>query len=287
MVREFICDAPKTVAWYNVRMETDVELALEFDGVVAGYPGREVLHGVSFRLRAGERVAMIGPNGAGKSTFIAVATGLLRAGPGSARLFGRDVASLSGMERARLVSVVRQDVESSAPFTVGEVVMMGRLSRVGRWSAPGDDDRAAVASAMEYTDTARLARRDFSALSGGERQRVAIAMALASDAPLMLLDEPTSHLDLRHHALVARMVEELNRCRGLSVMVVAHDLNFAAEYFDRIVLLADGRIVADGSPREVLAPDVIRDAYGCDVVSHRDPDSDCLRIFPKRGAARP
>ena len=266
-------------------METDGRIALEFEGVVAGYPGREVLHGVSLRLRAGERIAMIGPNGAGKSTFIGVATGLLRASAGGVRIFGRDVASLSGMERAKLVSVVRQDMDAGAPFTVGEIVMLGRLAQLGRWSAPASDDHAAVREAMEYTDTARLAARDFSALSGGERQRVAIAMALASKAPLLLMDEPTSHLDLSHHALVAHMVEELNRERGMSILVVAHDLNFAAEYFDRIVLLADGRIVADGPPGDVLAPAIIKDAYGCDVVRHHDPDSDCLRIFPRHNSA--
>ncbi len=263
-------------------MDANQNCALEFCNVVAGYPGREVLHGISLRLRVGERIAMIGPNGAGKSTFIGVATGLLHPNSGRVRIFGNDVTSLTGQERAKLVSVVRQDIDSGAPFTVGEIVMFGRLSQLGRWTAPSTEDHNAVREAMDYTDTASLANRDFQALSGGERQRVCIAMALASKAPLLMMDEPTSHLDLNHHASVAHMVEELNRERGMSILVVAHDLNFAAEYFDRIVLLANGRILADGAPNDVLEPDIIRAAYGCEIVRHHDPDSNCLRIFPRR-----
>ena len=258
-----------------------MQTALEFIDVFAGYADRKVLRGVSLRLMRGERVALIGPNGAGKSTLVAVATGLLRASAGTVRLFGEDVAALPDVRRARLAAVVPQDMDASAPFTVEEIAMMGRHASIGRWAPCGDEDRAAVREALEYTATAKLAKRQFAELSGGERQRVCIAMALASGAPLLLMDEPTSHLDLRHHATVARIVEELNRDRGLTVLLVAHDLNFAAEYFDRVVALSDGKIRADGRPDDVLTTELMREVYGCETTIHRDPHSNSLRIFPR------
>ncbi|MGI6496313.1 MAG: ABC transporter ATP-binding protein [Kiritimatiellia bacterium] len=263
-------------------MHAQDSIALELDNVVAGYRDRRVLDGVSLRIRRGERVALLGPNGAGKSTLLAVATGLLPVRSGEARLFGHDASSLSAAVRATLAAVVPQGMSAGAPFTAGEIVMLGRNSRLGRWTPPAKEDHAAVREAMEFTATTGLASRPFAELSGGERQRVCVAMALAAQTPLLLMDEPTAHLDMNHRASIARMTVERNTARGVTVLLIAHDLNMAAEYFDRLVLLDRGRIRADGPPAEVLDPALLRDVYGCEVLVQEDPRARCLRIFPKR-----
>lgn len=248
--------------------------------VSAGYRGRPVLQNFTLRLEPAERLALIGPNGVGKTTFLQVATGLLPCRSGSVRLFGEDAARMPARRRARLVGVVAQEMTSPMAFTVGEMVMMGRNARLARWRPPAPRDRAAVEEAMEMTGTLALRGRVFQQLSSGERQRVAMAMALAVQPRLLLLDEAASHLDMTHRMELVEIIRNVNAARRISVVMIVHDLNLAAEFFPRIALMSDGRIVADGTPEEVLREDLLARAYGCAVTVRRDHSAGCLRVFP-------
>ncbi len=256
--------------------------AIEIENVSAGYPDRPVLHALTLAIGAGERVALLGPNGAGKSTLLQALTGRLVVTDGTVRLFGHDVRRLPASERARLVAVVPQQLEVPLAFTVGEMVMMGRTATLNRWQAPSAEDRRIVAEAMATTDVLALRDRIFQEMSGGERQRVVIALALAAEPRLILLDEPTSHLDMNHRLEVLELIARLNREHGVTVLMVAHDLSLAAEFFPRLLVMQDGRLAADGTPDAVLRPDVLEPIYRCRVSIHRDPESGSLRVFPRR-----
>ena len=260
--------------------------AIHLQNICAGYPGRPVLHDLSLVIHEGETVALLGPNGAGKSTLLQVITGQHRATSGTAALFGRDVRHLPAAERARLVSVVPQQLDVPMAFTVEEMVMMGRTATLSRWQGPADHDRQIVEQAMTYTDVLDLRGRLFQEMSGGERQRVVIALALAAEPRLILLDEPTSHLDMNHRLEVLELISRLNCERGVAIVMVAHDLSLAAEFFPRLVMLnAQGRIAADGPPAEVLREPTIEAIYHCRVSVHPDPACGALRVFPKRTRA--
>lgn len=257
--------------------------AITLDAVTAGYHGEPVLHDLSLKVACGERVAILGPNGAGKSTLFRVITGLLHPRTGSVALFDRSVRRIAAAERARLVATVSQELDTAMPFTVGELVMMGRTAALGRWTAPSSEDHHWVAEAMVLTSTEHLRGRVFQEMSGGERQRVAIAMALAARPRIVLLDEPTSHLDMNHRLEILLLIERLNREQGMTILMIGHDLNLAAEYFPRLILLQEGGIVADGAPEAVLTPATLQTVYRCNVAIHRDPMADVLRVFPTRG----
>ena len=260
--------------------------AIQLINVSAGYPTRPVLRDLSLEIRAGETVALLGPNGAGKSTLLQVITGRHPATSGTVQLFGRDVRHLPAAERARLVSVVPQQLEVPMAFTVEEMVMMGRTATLQRWQGPSAADRQIVEQAMVYTDVLKLRGRLFQEMSGGERQRVVIAMALAAEPQLILLDEPTSHLDMNHRIEVLELISRLNCEHGVAIVMVAHDLSLAAEFFPRLVMLdATGRIAADGSPTEVLREPTIEAVYRCRVHVHPDPACGALRVFPRRTRA--
>ncbi len=260
--------------------------AAELQNVSAGYPSRPVLRDLSFAVREGETVALLGPNGAGKSTLLQVMTGRLRAEAGVARLFGRDVRQLPAAERARLVAWVPQQLDVPMAFTVEEMVLMGRTAALSRWQGSSARDRQIAEQAMRYTDVLDLRSRLFQEMSGGERQRVMIALALAAEPRLILLDEPTAHLDMGHRLEVLELISRLNCERGVAIVMVAHDLSLAAEFFPRLVLLdAHGRIAADGPPAEVLREPIIESVYGCRVGVHPDPDCGALRVFPRRTRA--
>ncbi len=258
--------------------------ALRLDAVCAGYRGHPVLQACSLTIRPGERVALIGPNGAGKSTLLQVATGLLPCQSGTVSLFGEPVARLPAARRARLVGVVPQELTAPMAFTVDEMVAMGRTAHLGRWRPPAARDREAVDEALAETDTMALRARGFQALSSGERQRVAIAMALAGEPSLLLLDEATSHLDMGHRLEVLGLIRRINAARGITVVMIVHDLNLAAEFFPRVVMLSQGRLVADGTPEAVLCEARLAAVYGCAVTVRRDEAAGCLRVFPRPAA---
>jgi iron complex transport system ATP-binding protein len=237
---------------------------LRLDRVAAGYVGRPVLRDLSFALHGGEVVALVGPNGAGKSTLVAVASRGLAPTGGSVLLEGAPIARFGRRELARRIAVVAQGGELPEGFTVEELVAMGRTPHAGflRGPAPADDE--AIEAAMVRTDVAHLRDRRVEALSGGERQRVVLARALAQGPSVLLLDEPTNHLDLRYQIETLRAARAA-AARGVAVLVVVHDLNLAARACHRVALLDRGRIVADGSPREVLSEARLRAIYGADV----------------------
>jgi iron complex transport system ATP-binding protein len=240
--------------------------------------GRRVVDGVDLHIDAGEVVALVGPNGAGKSTLLAALAGDVAAG-GRIEIGGLGVRAWKPVELARQRAVLPQRAMLSFPFTVCEVVAMGRAPWAGR--PEGADDEDAIVEAMRLTETAGFAARPFPALSGGEQARVALARVLAQRTPVLLLDEPTAALDLRHQELVLRAVRE-RAARGAAVVVVLHDLGLAAAYADRACLLAAGRIRAEGQPRDVFTGELLSDVYQHEVEVFDHPRTGTPMVVPRR-----
>jgi len=236
--------------------------ALVARGVVAGYGAAPVLRGIDLELSGGGVVAILGPNGAGKSTLLRVLAGLLAPSAGEVRLDGTTLSTLSRAAIARRIAVVPQSFELLFPFTVREIVALGRTAHLGWLGSPSATDRAAVDRALAELDLDSFAERRIDTLSGGERQRAVLAMALAQEADVLLLDEPTVHLDPAHQRGTLLLIRELARARTLAVAAVLHDLNLAAALADRVVLLQDGRTVAEGSAAEVLRQEALDAVFG-------------------------
>lgn len=243
-----------------------MSLAVQCIGVTAGYHRESVLHDISLELPEGSRTALLGPNGAGKSTLLRVLTGWRPAQSGDVRLFGRPLRSMTAPERARMVAVVPQEWHPPFAYTVEELVWIGRSAHAG----PQGEGRRAVEEAMAYVDLLELRHRPHHELSGGEKQRVAMAMALAQEPRLILLDEPTSHLDINHRADVLRLVERLNHERGMTVLMSSHDVAGAAEFFPNLLLMRAGRILAHGGTEDVLKDSLLSEAYDAPLHVQRD-----------------
>ncbi|PJJ65487.1 heme ABC transporter ATP-binding protein [Compostimonas suwonensis] len=258
--------------------------AVEVRDVSVAIDGKTILDGVSLTAHAGEVVALIGPNGAGKSTLLSVVTGDQEHGTGRVTIAGRDLAEWSLRELGRRRAVLLQEHGVFFPFTVREVVEMGRAP----WqNTPRDtDDDDAVLEALHSTGLRRFAPRQLPSLSGGERARAGFARILAQRAGIVLLDEPTAALDLRHQEDLLRLVRAGAR-RGDAAVVVLHDLSLAAAYADRIALVAEGRIVADGTPEEVLTAPLLSVVYDHPVEIVRHPVTGTIIVVPLRhdGAA--
>ncbi len=232
----------------------------EVDGLHVAVEGNEILRGVDLTVEAGEWVAVIGPNGAGKSTLLRAIGGLLPAG-GAVSLLGTPIDRLRRRARARTVATVAQSPVVPPGMSVFDYVLLGRtpfVSLLGRESAA---DLTAVTALLDRLDLAGFADRELDTLSGGERQRVFLARALAQEPSLVLLDEPTSALDIGHQQEVLELVDTLRRDQGLTVLATMHDLSIAGGYADRLVLLADGLVVAAGTPREVLTEEILSRFY--------------------------
>ncbi|MFF0742633.1 heme ABC transporter ATP-binding protein [Streptomyces sp. NPDC004111] len=240
---------------------------------------REVLRGIDLSAHAGEVLALVGPNGAGKSTLLAAFAADLPATAGEVRIAGRAVGGWSAPELALRRSVLPQSAALSFPFPVEDVVRMGRAPWAG--TEREDEDDAAVAEAMAATEVTGFGPRPFSALSGGERARVALARVLAQRAPVLLLDEPTAALDLRHQELVLRICRE-RAAAGDAVVVVLHDLGLAAAYADRAAVLHDGRIAACGPPAEVFAGELLSRVYRQPVEVLPHPRTGAPLVLPRR-----
>ncbi|MFK0294432.1 heme ABC transporter ATP-binding protein [Streptomyces sp. NPDC090442] len=236
-------------------------------GLVVRLGGRAVVDGVDLTVAAGEVLALVGPNGAGKSTLLAALAADLPVGGGEVRIDGRPANDWSAPELALRRAVLPQSAALSFPFTVAEVVRMGRAPWAG--TPAQDEDEPTVTAAMAATEVARFSERPFSDLSGGERARVALARVLAQRAPLLLLDEPTAALDLRHQELVLRICRE-RAAAGDAVVVVLHDLGLASAYADRAAVLHGGRIAAQGPPAEVFEAGLLSRIYRqpVEVVEH-------------------
>ena len=241
--------------------------------------GRKVLHGVSVSVRAGEVLALVGPNGAGKSTLLGALAADLAPVAGVVRINGRVVREWSARELALRRAVLPQAAALSFPFSVEDVVRMGRAPHGG----DAGEDEVAVAEAMAQAEVTGFASRPFSALSGGERARVALARVLAQRAPLLLLDEPTAALDLRHQELVLRLCRERARA-GDAVVVVLHDLALAAAYAHRVAILRAGRVAADGPPEVVFTEELLSDVYDQAVEVFPHPRTGAVVVTPHRPA---
>jgi len=233
---------------------------LALSALSADLGGRPVLDRVSFTVGGGEFVGLIGPNGAGKSTLLRAVLGLVPS-RGAVEVAGRPAAQMSAAERACIVSYLPQEREIAWAVTVERVVMLGRAPHIAPFAGPGARDREAVARAIAHMDIGGLAGRPANALSGGEKARVLIARALAQEAPLMLADEPTAGLDPAHQIALMRALQGVAR-EGGSVVACLHDLGLAARWCSRLLLIDGGRLVADGTPAEVLTAARLRDVYG-------------------------
>lgn len=261
-----------------VRPETGA-VTMRAAGIVVLRGGRRVLDGVDFDVVAGQVVALVGPNGAGKSTLLAALTGELSPTEGRVELDDRPLAHWTPVQMAQRRAVLPQSHTIGFPFPAGEVVAMGRAP----WARTlrREDDSAAVALAMAAADVAQFADRPFPSLSGGERARVALARVLAQDATTMLLDEPTAALDLGHQETMLRLARDKAH-DGIAVVVVLHDLATAAAYADRVAVLDDGRIAADGPPREVLTGELLSRVYRYPVEVMDHPVTGAQLVLPAR-----
>jgi iron complex transport system ATP-binding protein len=223
------------------------------------------LREASFELPPHGLVAITGPNGAGKSTLLGIMAGLRAPYKGSCEYQGREIREWPRRDLAKRIAFLPQSLRLEFPFTVEEVVLMGRTPHSNGWFQ-SPDDRASASQSMLITDTLELRKRDFRTLSGGERQRVMLAAALAQDPRTLLLDEPATHLDLRHQIALHELLGRLGK--SMLVVAVTHDLNLALQFSNRVVLLQDGVVVANGEPRDVLDPRMIHKVFGVQAMIH-------------------
>jgi len=256
------------------------EHGLDVRDIECHYGAMRVLDGIRMRAGSGEVVGIIGPNGSGKSTLIRTMSGLLKPSDGAVYIDGRRVHEMDIMEVARHMAVVSQEEGSHFEFTVLDVVLMGRTPHIGRLRSETKRDVDIALEAMRDTNTLHLRDRLITELSGGERQRVMIARALTQQPRFLLLDEPTSHLDINHQIEILTLIRRLAKERGLLVVVVLHDLSMATLVCDRLVLLKEGRVVAMGTPEEVITEQNIRDVFGVRVVVRKSPITSSLYVLP-------
>jgi iron complex transport system ATP-binding protein len=269
------------------------ELGAEVTGVTVAYHsgGREIvaLSALDLALRPGELLGLVGPNGSGKTTLIRALTGVVRPSAGRVRLCGRDVAALSQAEIARLAAVVPQDPVLPPAFNSFDCVLMGRTPHLRLLQQEGARDVEIARRAMLATDTWSFAARPVGELSGGERQRVVVARALAQETLVLLLDEPTAHLDIgRQGAVLGLMRGSARRdgpggSAGKAVLAVVHDLTLAAHYCDRLIVLSAGRVRAEGAPADVLRPELLREVYGVPVTVIPHPETGRPVVAPSDG----
>ena len=264
----------------------DVIPAVEARHLSYGYRDALVLKDLSFAVRRGEFFILIGPNGSGKTTLMKTMAGILKA-TGGLKLLGRPVAGFSRKALARHVAFVPQQLPMDFPFSVREVVLMGRAPHLGILGFETRADVAVADRVMAITDIPHLADRRLNCLSGGELQRVFIAKALCQEPDIILLDEPTAFLDLAHQIQVMDLLENLKQEKGITIIMVCHDLNLAAMYGDRLLLMRDGNALSLGTPNEVLTFPVLEAAYGCVLLTEKSPLGDFPRVstVPGRLAA--
>jgi iron complex transport system ATP-binding protein len=242
------------------------------------YKDRAVLHAVSLAVERGEMIGILGPNGSGKTTLLKILSAVLR-GHGEVNLNGRAIETYGRRELSKLFAVVQQEARVNFPYTAAEIVLMGRASYHSPFALEGKRDFEVARASMDLTDSLSFSDRYLHELSGGEKQRVMIARALAQEPEILLLDEPSAFLDLKHQVQVFELLRRLNRERALTIVAALHDLNLAALFFPRLVILREGKIYRDGSPREVLTEKTIEEVYGIRVRVEEDPASEKPQLF--------
>lgn len=261
-------------------------MRLEIDGLSFAYHSTSVLEDFALRVEPGEVVGLLGPNGSGKSTVVKLVSGVLGGYDGSIRLDGVERTSIAPRELARRLAVVPQEPRFGFPFSALEVVLMGRHPHLGRLAFEGEEDLQLARAALERCGALELAERSIQQLSSGERQRVVFARALAQQPQLLLLDEPTSFLDIRHQVELYDLVRDLAERENVGVLTVLHDLNLAAEYCDRIYLLRSGRLHAAGSVAEVFTYANLTEVYGTDLYVDDNDLTGRLLVVPLSRRAR-
>ncbi|MGG7570923.1 ABC transporter ATP-binding protein [Streptomyces sp. BP-8] len=258
------------------------ESRLTARGLTLAYEERTVVEDLDLDVPHGQVTVIVGPNACGKSTLLRALGRLLKPRQGSVLLDGKDLGRIPTRTIAQSVGLLPQTPVAPEAITVADLVSRGRQPHQRWWQQWSEEDERAVTGAMERTDVAQLAERAVDELSGGQRQRVWIAMALAQETDLLLLDEPTTYLDISHQVEVLDLVRQLNRERGRTVVAVLHDLNQAARYADHLVAMKAGRIVAQGRPSQIVTADLVRDVFGLDSVVVPDPVTGSPLVVPGR-----
>ena len=251
--------------------------AINTSNISYAFDRRPVLRNLSFSVEEGDFFIIIGPNGSGKTTLLKIFAGILRPPQGQIDILGRPADEYKRKSLARTIAMVPQRLPVDFPFTVAESVLMGRAPYHGAFAIEREKDFAIAKQAMAFTEVAHLSDRRLDQLSGGEQQRVFIARAICQEPKIMLLDEPTASLDLAHQVHVMDLMEKLKAEKGVTVVMVSHDVNLAAMYADRVLLLKDGEIISMGLPQEVLTFQKLEEAYGCRLLVDESP----LGAFPR------
>lgn len=255
-----------------------MKTAVNVHQLTCGYPPVTVLKGLDFDVKPGEFFIVLGPNGSGKTTLIRSLAGLLPISGGEIEIHDRSIKAYSRRELALQLAYVAQTGGDGGSFTIRELVLMGRSPYLGILGVEGEKDVLTADQAIAYTGLSHLSDRRIDSVSGGERQRAHISRAICQETGLILLDEPTAALDLAHQIRVMDLMAMLRKDNGTTVIMISHDLNLAAMYADRLLLLVKGRIAACGTPKEVLNEETLVNAYGCDILVDRSPAGDWPRI---------
>ncbi len=250
----------------------------EVKNIIVKYGGREVIRDVSFELGDGKIIALLGPNGAGKTSLIRSLNGTIPVSRGEIFLQGKALNSFSRREIARKIAVAAQENETKFPVSVLEFVLAGRFARGSAFGWETENDTLIAKNALDGCDLSELENRLMNELSGGERQRVVLARALATEAPVLLLDEPTANLDLAHQAIMFRLVRDRCHGCGAAAIVITHDLNLAAEFADEAMLLNEGRVFSFGSVQDVFTETNLNEVYGVNVLLDENPASGKVRV---------
>jgi iron complex transport system ATP-binding protein len=253
---------------------------LEIQKICLGYGQRAVVKDLSFELHRGELLGLVGPNGCGKTSIIKSLSRVMANSSGRILLDGKDLSAISRNELARLIGVVPQNPQLPDTFTVFEVVVLGRNPHVGLFSGESTRDIDIVRQAMEKTGITHLAKRRIGELSGGEKQRVTIARVLAQEPQIILLDEPTANLDIAQQLEILDMIAEMCRENNLAGLIAIHDLNVAAQYCTRIIMLKNGQIYAEGSPCEVITAENVRKVFGAETTIYPHPENNLPVVLP-------
>jgi iron complex transport system ATP-binding protein len=255
---------------------------LNIQNLSVSYGQRQILYNVNLEVRSGEVLALIGPNGAGKSSIIRAVSGIIPVQAGRVTLDGRDFLKQPAIQRARSIAVVPQVTSLPAAFTVWETVLLGRTPYLNFLGQASSADEQIARSSLERVDALHLSDRFVGEISGGEQQRILLARALAQQTPVLLLDEPTTHLDIQHQSALLNLVKAQAYQCNLAVLMVVHDLNLAALYADRVALLDHGYMRAVGTPAEILNEKMLKPIYGVDLNIVQHPDYLIPLIFPER-----
>ncbi|MEU8436653.1 ABC transporter ATP-binding protein [Streptomyces sp. NPDC029216] len=259
------------------------QASLHGSGLRLGYGDRVVAEDLDLPIPAGRVTALVGPNACGKSTALRALARLLKPAGGTVLLDGEDIAALSPRDFALRLALLPQTPSAPEGITVRDLVARGRTPHQRWWRQWSSQDEAAVEAALTATGSADLAHRSIDELSGGQRQRVWIAMALAQDTSVLLLDEPTTYLDLAHQVDVLELVAELNRSEGRTVVMVLHELNLACRYADHLIAMRDGRVVAAGAPSEIVTPDLVHEVFGLRAAVIECPVAGTPLVIPQGG----